>query len=193
MKKSVLLLVVDFGDIKESMTDTPTLHNPSWDELFMRHAYLISSKSKDPRTKIGAVLVRDRRVISEGYNGLPMGVCDHFFPERDERPEKYFWYEHAERNSVYVCARFGHKTEGSIIFTQGVPCSDCTRAIIQAGIVEVVVHTQWENYEQQFYREKWLESGKRSNQMLKEAEIPVRRFDGVLNVTSLMDGKIITL
>lgn len=154
----------------------------------MRHAYLISSKSKDTRTKIGAVLVRDKRVISEGYNGMPMGVCD-CKPERFERPEKYFWFEHAERNSVYTCARYGIPTQGTVMFTQGVPCADCTRAVIQAGVVEVVVHKQWQHYETEFYWEKWIDSTKRSTAMLLEAGIPVRVFDLTLGVTSLLDGK----
>jgi len=169
-----------------------SLPNPSWDELFMRHAYLIATKSKDQRTKIGAVLVRDRHVISEGYNGLPAGVCD-CKPERQERPEKYFWFEHAERNSIFVCARYGHKTEGAMMYTQGVPCADCTRAVIQAGVKEIVVHKQWENFENEFYWEKWIESCKRSNQMLEEAGVTVRRFDGVLKLDGMLDGKIISI
>lgn len=167
-----------------------TLPNPSWNELFMRHAYLISSKSKDTRTKIGAVLVKDRAVISEGYNGMPMGVDD-CKCERLERPEKYFWFEHAERNSIYCCARYGTATAGSVMYTQGVPCADCTRAVIQAGIKQIVVHRQWEKYETEFYWEKWIESGKRSVQMLSEANIPVLRYDGVLGIKSMLDGKIV--
>lgn len=163
---------------------------PSWDEYFMRHVYLVASKSKDYRTKIGAVLVRDRHVISEGYNGIPMGVCD-CDPARDERPEKYFWFEHAERNSIYVCARYGHSTDKTTMFTQGVPCADCTRAVIQAGVSELVVHKQWQEYEQKFAWEKWLESGKRSTEMLKEAGIPVRVYNGVLGLKGVLDGKVI--
>lgn len=174
------------------MSDLPSLPNPSWDELFMRHAYLIASKSKDSRTKIGAVLVRDRHVISEGYNGLPRGVCD-CIPERMDRPEKYFWFEHAERNSIFVCARYGHATEGATMFTQGVPCADCTRAAIQAGISEIVVHKQWQDYEQKFGWEKWLESGKRSAAMLQEAGIPVRVYDGILGLKGMLDGKVIEI
>jgi dCMP deaminase len=163
---------------------------PSWDELFMRHAYLISSKSKDTRTKIGAVLIKNNRVISEGYNGIPTGVCD-CNEQRYQRPEKYFWFEHAERNSVYSCARAGIATKDSVMYTQGVPCADCARACIQAGITTIVVHKQWEDFEQMYYRDKWEESGKRSNAMFNECGILVRRFDGALNVLTMMDGKVI--
>jgi len=167
-----------------------TLPIPSWDELFMRHAYLIASKSKDQRTKIGAILVRDKHVISEGFNGLPMGVCDHD-PLRQLRPEKYFWFEHAERNSVYCCARYGIRSEGAVMFTQGIPCADCARAVIQAGVSEVVVHKQWQEFETKFYWEKWLDSSKRSSAMLKEAGIQVRVYDGVLGLKGMLDGKVI--
>lgn len=163
---------------------------PSWDELFMRHAYLISSKSKDTRTKIGAVLVRDRRIISEGYNGMPMGVDD-LIPSRYERPEKYFFFEHGERNCLYSCARHGISSSATSMYTQGIPCADCARAAIQGGIYEVVVHKQWEDFEHQFYHDKWLESALRSQQMFKEAGIILRGHEGVLGIKTILDGKII--
>ena len=172
------------------MSPVNDLKIPSWDELFMRHAYLISSKSKDTRTKIGAVLIRDKRVISEGYNGIPIGVCD-CKSERFERPEKYFWFEHAERNSVYACARYGIASQGTIMYTQGVPCADCARACIQAGIKEVVVHKQWQEYENKFNWEKWIDSTKRSTAMLEEAGISVRVFDMTLGLQSMLDGKVV--
>lgn len=171
------------------MTQLP---NPSWDELFMRHVYLIASKSKDPRTRIGAVLVRDRHVISEGYNGLPIGVCDHI-QERVERPEKYFWFEHAERNSIFVCSRFGIATKNSVIYTQGIPCADCTRAVIQAGILEVVVHKQWQTY-QYANTDSSISKGKhRCETMLQEAGVPIRVFDMVLGTKGMLDGKVIDI
>src|SRR5437868_115563 len=98
-----------------------------WDEYFFRHVYLASQKSKDERTKIGAVLVRSdsRAIISEGFNGICRGVDD-YNSKRSEKPIKYFFYEHAERNSIYNCARHGISTLNSICYTQGIPCADCT-------------------------------------------------------------------
>lgn len=167
-----------------------TLPNPSWDELFMRHAYLIASKSKDGRTKIGAILVRDKHVISEGYNGFPMGVDD-CKCERHERPEKYFWFEHAERNSIFVCARFGIATKGAVMFTQGIPCADCTRATIQAGISEVVVHKQWQDYQYANTTSSITLGKARCVTMFEEAGIPIRIFSGVLGLKGMMDGKVL--
>jgi dCMP deaminase len=163
---------------------------PSWDELFMRHVYLIASKSKDKKTKIGAVLVFDKAIISEGYNGFPRRVDDDV-PERHERPEKYFWAEHGERNAVYDCARRGVRTVGSILYTNGVPCSDCARAVIQAGVKEVVVHAQWQEVEKTGSGwDKWKESCARSEAMLTEAGVEIRVFDMILNEIAFRDGKV---
>ena len=163
---------------------------PSWEELFMRHAYLISSKSKDKRTKIGAVLVQDKHIISSGFNGLPMGTCDHV-EERFFNPEKKFWFEHAERNAIYTCARYGVRALGATMFTNGLPCSDCTRALIQAGILHVVVHKQWTDYEREFDLEKWNQNRERTIKMFSEAKVTFSVFDKFLNIETKLDGNII--
>ena len=161
----------------------------SWDKFFMMHVYLAASKSKDNKTKIGAVLVKDNIIISEGYNGMPRKINDNII-ERSERPEKYFWYEHAERNSIYNCARHGISTMGAICYTQGTPCSDCMRGIINAGINELVVHEQWENLFLQKDRQKWVESCNYSYIMSNEAGIKIRKFTEKLNTKTLVDGKV---
>lgn len=172
------------SDIKE-----PLLPIPSWDELFMRHAYLIASKSKDQSTQIGAILVRDGILISEGYNGICRNVKDEV-PERLNRPEKYHWFEHGERNSIYNAARNGIKTMGSVMYTQGCPCSDCGRAVIQAGIEEIVLHTPWENIWKEIKGVKWIDSNLKSYTMFEEANIKVRFFDKKLNIKCLISEKI---
>lgn len=165
---------------------------PSWDELFFQDVYRYAAKSKDPRTKIGSVIVHwdEKDPISHGYNGFPRKVNE-AIPERWERPEKYFWIEHAEKNSILNCARTGRATKGATMFTQGIPCADCTKAVIQAGIVEIVVHKQWQDYERKFNWDKWLDSGMRSTIMLNESGIKVRVFSMVLGLKAMLDGKII--
>jgi len=167
---------------------------PTWDELFMLDIYRIAEKSKDPRSKLGAVLVdwESKFPFSRGYNDFPRKVKDRI-PERWERPEKYFWVAHAEANSILNCAREGIKTKGSVMFTQGVPCDRCSVDVIQAGIVEVVVHKQWQVYEKKFNWEKWNEASIRSEAMLNEAGVKIRVFDGVLGVKGFLDGKVINL
>lgn len=158
-----------------------------WDEYFFRHVYLASQKSKDNRTKIGAVLVRNdsRAIISEGFNGICRGVND-YDPNRLEKPTKYFFFEHAERNSVYNCARHGISTLNSICYTQGVPCADCTRGLIQAGISKIIIHKQWPNL---IHSPQWVESIGFSREMLKEAGIEIEIYDKVLGLKGFLDGK----
>lgn len=112
----------------------------NWDELFIRQAMLISEKSKDPSTKVGCVIVGDGNVIlSMGFNGFPRQV-DEKIKARWERPEKYIWTEHAERNAIFNAAKHGIRLEGARAYLnwEPTPCSDCSRALIQAGIKELV-------------------------------------------------------
>lgn len=156
----------------------------------MREAYTISARSKDTRTKIGAVLVKDKEVISQGYNGPPRGLKDDV-QSRLERPNKYFWFEHGERNAIFNCARRGQATMDTQLYTMGVPCACCARAAIQAGVKEIIVHNMWQQHEKQIYREKWEESLKVSSEMLLEAGVKISVFEGTLGVKTILDGKII--
>ena len=119
---------------------------PTWHEYFMALAYLTASKSKDPSTKVGAVIVAEgNSIISTGYNGLPRGVNDDpkIYERYHQRPSKYAWYEHAERNAIYNAARQGIALSNTIIFTPGLPCTDCARGIIQSGIGAIFTHKEW--------------------------------------------------
>ena len=79
----------------------------TWDELYMSMTFLVAMKSKDENTHIGAVVVGpDKEVRSIGFNGLPRYVDDDK-PERQMKPEKYLWFEHAERNAVYNASLMG--------------------------------------------------------------------------------------
>jgi dCMP deaminase len=109
-------------------------------ELFLQMAQLVSSKSKDRSTKVGAVIVgEDNEVLSVGYNGFPRGVNDDV-ECRHERPTKYEFTEHAERNAIFNAARQGIRLKGSTMFLnwEPYPCPDCARAVIQSGITKVV-------------------------------------------------------
>ena len=159
---------------------------PSWDELFMRMVYLISTKSRDPRTKIGAIIVKDKRVISMGYNGFPGGVDD--LQERyNNREQKYKFVVHAEDNTILTASRFGICTVGTTLYTNGIPCCECSKSIIQGGVKEIVIHKQWPDMK----HSGWIESIAVSKTMLSEVGINIRIFDGVLNISSLLDGSTI--
>jgi dCMP deaminase len=114
----------------------------TWDKLFMTMCDTVALKSKDESTKVGCVIVGPSHdVRSIGFNGLPRG-CRDDVPERQLRPEKYRWFEHAERNAIYNAARVGVPLEGCTLYVQFTPCCDCMRAIIQSGIIDVYIRDE---------------------------------------------------
>ncbi|HPT29315.1 MAG TPA: dCMP deaminase family protein, partial [Bryobacteraceae bacterium] len=113
---------------------------PDWHRYFLEICRVVATRSKDPATQIGCAIVGPAHEIrSTGYNSLPRHVRDDV-PERLERPTKYLWIEHAERNAIYNAARAGTSLEGCTLYAELTPCMDCARAIVQAGIVEVVLN-----------------------------------------------------
>lgn len=163
------------------------LYIDNWDEYFMRHVYLAAQKSKDPRSKIGAVLVRDKNIISTGFNGFPISVKD--LPERyNDRNVKYEFVAHAEFNCIVTAARFGISTNNSILYTQGIVCNECCKSVIQGGIKCLIVHKQWPNLT---HNEQWVKSIEISKIMLSEAGIKIMFLDKILGVKGYLDGKLI--
>ena len=141
----------------------------NWDEYFMNLTRNVAVKSKDQSVKVGTVIVGpDHEVRSTGYNGFPRGV-DESTSERWERPIKYQWIEHAERNAVYNAARMGTSVNGCTAYMESPPCTECGRALIQAGIKEVVVSRQNPFKD----REDWKESIQFALDMLEEAGVKV--------------------
>ena len=158
----------------------------NWDELFMRHVYLIASKSKDPRTQVGAVILKDKRVLSEGFNGHPVGVRDDL-DRYSNREKKLKLVCHAEFNAVINCARHGISTLNTTIYTSGFPCNECMKSIIQSGITEIVLHKQYPE------SPKWENSCYYSKMMQKEAGVKVRYFDKLLDVEIMANGELVTV
>jgi dCMP deaminase len=146
----------------------------NWKEYFRNIAHQVKLKSKDERTQIGAVIVgEDNEIVSTGYNSFPRGISDDI-SERQERPEKYFWFEHAERNAIYNAARIGVSTKGTTMYlTCGIPCADCCRGIINAGITTIVCEVGDAGAK----GPKWEESGKRSLQMFNEAGVKIQYYE----------------
>ena len=146
------------------------MSRPSWDDNFLAISHVVAKRSKDTSTKLGAVIVGpDQEIRSTGYNCFPRGIND-AAPERYERPEKYKWIEHAERNAIYNAARMGTPLKDCSIYVAWIPCTACSRAIIQVGIVEVVV-------EDPDVPERWRDDFTRSLTMLDEAGVRVRRLN----------------
>ena len=109
----------------------------TWNDYFFDLCEVISRKSKDPSTKVGAVIVNSgNSIISTGYNGFPIGVDD-LVESRYERPEKYTWTCHAEENAIAFAARNGISTKGARLYCNRLPCcARCTRLALQAGIMQ---------------------------------------------------------
>jgi dCMP deaminase len=144
-----------------------------WVEYFRNLTHQVKLKSKDDRTQIGAIIVgKDKEIVSTGYNSFPRGIDD-FRKDRQERPEKYFWFEHGERNAIYNAARIGVSTKGCTMYLScGVPCSDCARGIINAGIVRIFCERGGGAN-----GPKWAESAERSWTMFDEAGVEVKFYD----------------
>lgn len=150
----------------------------TWPEYYLAIAESVKLKSKDIRTQIGAVIVgSDKQIVSTGYNSFPRNIVDDN-QDRQVRPEKYFWMEHAERNAIYNAALNGVSTKGtSIYLTCGIPCSDCARGIINAGIKKVYCKQE----DTTKNREHWDEHAKRSMEMFTEADVDVIFYDAKQN------------
>lgn len=145
-----------------------------WIDYFLNLAEAVKLKSKDKSTQIGAVVVGEaHQLLTTGYNSFPRGIND-FMEERQERPEKYFWFEHAERNAIYNAARTGTPLLNATMYiTSGVPCADCARAIISSGIKEVYC----KKVDTTKNTGLWAEHAKRSIKMFEEANVKLNYYE----------------
>lgn len=109
---------------------------PDWDTIFLRQAFEWREKSHDAQTGCGAVLVKDKRIVSTGYNGFISNIRDDVLPNL--RPEKYPWMIHAEHNAILDCARQGKSAVGCTMYVTGKPCLNCYQYMYQAGVSEIV-------------------------------------------------------
>lgn len=118
---------------------------PSWDTYFMQIAHLVASRATCPRRAVGAVIVRDRRILATGYNGAPRGIshCPPGGPENDAptgcmRAGHCIRALHAEQNALLQAAMIGIACEGATIYVTCQPCNTCAKMIINAGISRVI-------------------------------------------------------
>lgn len=145
---------------------------PGWDEYFMSIARMVASRSNCVKRKVGAVIARDRRIISTGYNGTPRGVrncneggcprCNAFAPGGTRLDECLC--SHGEENAITQSAYHGVSVRGGTIYSTFCPCLTCTKMIINAGLVEVVYNAEYP-------------LGDVSLALLREAGLKVRQID----------------
>ncbi len=146
------------------MTLLATDERPSWNAYFMEIAYLVSKRSTCLRRKVGAVIVRDKQIISTGYNGSPRRTrhCINLGCMRKELGIKTGQHHelcrgsHAELNAIVQAAAHGICTEGASIYTTSEPCVFCTKALINAGI-STIFYVQ--SYEDELARQLREEAG----------------------------------
>lgn len=114
-----------------------------WDALFLKMSFTVSEMSKDPSTKVGAIIVAtDNRKISFGYNGFVRGIDE--TPEKWTRPLKYQYVQHAELNAIINCP---FDTVGCTLYCTHQPCHRCLEMVAQAGINRIVYATKYANLE----------------------------------------------
>ena len=146
------------------------MDRPSNDEYFMEMAQLVSSRSTCLRRKVGAVIVKEKRVLSTGYNGSPKGTkhCEELGCIRVKlnvpsgTRHELCRGVHAEQNAVTQAAYFGVSVDGATIYTTTYPCSMCAKILINAGIKEII------------YSEGYADD--LSKDLLEEAGIEIRDY-----------------
>ncbi|MHB1184652.1 MAG: deoxycytidylate deaminase [Desulfobulbia bacterium] len=145
------------------MTDT----RPSWDEYFMGITEMVAQRSTCLRRKVGAILVRDKRIIATGYNGAPAKVshCLDIGCLREQQGipsgERHELCRglHAEQNAIIQAALHGFSVEGATLYCTNMPCSICSKMLINARIEKI------------YYKEGYADS--LSSLLLAEAQVPV--------------------
>jgi dCMP deaminase len=151
-----------------------------WDEYFMGVAILSGKRSKDPNTQVGACIVNERnKIIGVGYNGLPLGCDDDDFPwdrEGNFLETKYPFVVHAELNAILNSTR---ELQGCRIYVGLFPCHECTKAIIQSGISEIVYLSD---------KYKGTESDIASKKMLDGAGVVYRKLETEIRTLVLSFG-----
>jgi len=133
-----------------------------WDQYFMTQAVLLASRSTCERLSVGAVLVRDKRIIAGGYNGSVAGDT-HCIDEGCYVVDGHCVRTiHAEMNAILQCAKFGERTDGAEVYVTDFPCLQCTKMLLQAGITKINYLRNYHNdeYAQKLIRLKNIELNK---------------------------------
>ncbi|HDP80570.1 MAG TPA: cytidine deaminase [Spirochaetes bacterium] len=148
------------------------IDRPSWDDYFMKIAADVATRATCIRRKVGAVIVKDRRILTTGYNGAPAGIT-HCTPETclrniynvpsGERHELCRGL-HAEQNAIIQAALHGVSIRGAVIYVTHQPCSICTKMLINSGITLFIFQHPYND--------------PLAQEMMKEAGIEVRVYTG---------------
>lgn len=153
---------------------------------WLRMAFQVAAEhSDDPDTQNGAVIAPPNSLAAWAANHIPAGVAA--LPGRLVRPEKYRWMEHAERGAIYAAARMGTKTDGATLYCCWFACTDCARAIIEAGVRQVIGHVT----PRRLTPGRWEAEVSCGERMLMEAGVSVRWLTDRLGCRIMFNGEVI--
>jgi len=142
--------------ITESKLEIPEtkesrLSRPSWDEYFMQITHLVASRATCIRRKVGAILVKDKRILSTGYNGAPRNLphCSQVGCLRNKlkipsgQRQEICRGLHAEQNAIIQAALYGINIKGAVLYCTIQPCITCSKMLINAGIKKVIFQGEY--------------------------------------------------
>lgn len=137
---------------------------------FLLQVDALARSSKDRSTGIGAILLHPdfNYDIIVGNNHLTQGIPDD--DHHSTRPQKYLYWEHAERTVIYLAAKNGFRTQNCTLYTTGIPCADCARAVVEAGLTRVVVWKRGSGLEA---TDRWADSIKAGREILVAAAVEI--------------------
>ncbi len=121
----------------------PDWHRPSWDEYFLKLAMLASERATCPRMHCGCVVVRDRFVLATGYNGSLPGAAHCYDVGCMVVNDHCVRTNHAEINAICQATRHGISLDGATAYVTNMPCTNCAKALVAAGIVRVVIFSDF--------------------------------------------------
>lgn len=151
---------------------------PSWDAYFMQIAHLVSTRATCPRRSVGAIVVRDKRILATGYNGAPRGLshCPHGGGETDWpagclRAGHCIRALHAEQNALLQAAMIGISCDGASIYVTCQPCNTCAKMLINAGIKRVIYEGDYpDDFTLELFCESKMEVFRFRNDVLEAVE-----------------------
>ena len=145
-------------EVKIVKTEVPGWHRPSWDEYFLKLAMLASERATCPRMHCGCVLVLDRNILATGYNGSLPGL-PHCYDEGCLMVNDHcVRTNHAEINAICQASRHGISLAGATAYVTNMPCTNCAKALVGAGIKKVVVFTNYhDTLAEMFFKEAGVE------------------------------------
>lgn len=154
---------------------------PSWDAYFIQIATLVSTRATCPRRSVGALIVRDKRVLATGYNGAPRGLphCpldgQHYdWPKGCLRAGHCIRSLHAEQNALLQAAMMGIPCEGATMYVTCQPCNKCAKMIINAGIVRVIYEGDYpDDFSKELFRDAKIEVLRFRDDRLEPVELSI--------------------